>query len=351
LRLAPLVTVLALALLAVPAPAAAAKPPTGVFVGKAGKVAFGVALDSRGVLAYACDGRRLGAWFKGRVGRRSRLSLRAGSRRLTLAGRRAGASAARDTILARFAGRSALLRRARGRQGLYRSENLSGGRKRLGGWIVLPGGRQVGVLATGTQLATAPTLSTTSLMAGSLIAGAVVAPADPQSIVLDYDNDGIDVGGQVTTTLLGGGSKTVNWTRAADDDAFIAFDPAALKARGYTVAGSGIVLARGGLAITKGGVTTTTTDGFHALRLLNGNGDGILSPADPAWEAARLFRDRNASGGLDGGDMIAEMAAMNMQFLGLQAALVTESQKFTTLSNASQARHNSAMNAIRNLKG
>jgi hypothetical protein len=355
-RLARLLTpLLALALLAVPASAGAAAPPTGVFVGKVGRVAFAAALDSRGVVVYACDGRRLGSWFKGAVGNRSRLSLRAGRQRLTLLGRRAGASAARDRIVVRFARRRAVLSRARGRQGLYRSENLASGRKRLGGWIVLPGGRQVGVVANGTQLAPAPTLSTASLTAGGLIAGTVVAPSDPQSLVMDFDGDGIDVSGTVTTRLLGGGSRTVNWTRAGDDDVFIAFDTAKLRDRGIAVNQTGGVLARGGLTITRGGVSTTTTNGFHMLRLLNGNGDNILSPADPAFEAGQLFRDTNGNGNfgdsnLNGSDLVAEMAAMNMEFLALQEATQNESRRFTALSNASRARHATAVNAIRNLK-
>lgn len=54
--------------------------------------------------------------------------------------------------------------------------------------------------------------------------------------------------------------------------------------------------------------------------------------------------------GLSGGDMMQKMAAMNMQFLALQEATQMESRKFQTLSNASKARNDVAMNAIRNLK-
>lgn len=351
-----LATAVTVALLVFVPCAFAAKLPAGVFVGKAGKVAFGVAIDSRSVVAYACDGRRLGAWFKGRVGRRSISSLRAGSRRLRVAAittRRATGRA--RALRARFAGRTAVLRRARGKQGLYRSENVQAGRRRLGGWIVLPGGRQVGVLATGSTLSTAPTLSTTSLTAGSLIAGTVVAPADPQAIVLDFDGDGIDASGAVTTTLLGGGSRFVNWTRRGDDDVFVALDSAKLKAQGYTLSVSGRVLARGGITVTRSGVSTTTTDGFHMLRLLDGNGDGILSPADPAFESGLLFRDLNGNGQLGdttaaGADLIASMTEMNMDFLALQAAVQNENLRFTSLSNASKARRTLALNAIRNLK-
>lgn len=45
-----------------------------------------------------------------------------------------------------------------------------------------------------------------------------------------------------------------------------------------------------------------------------------------------------------------KMAQMNMQFLALQEATQMESRKFQTLSNASKARHDIALNAIRNMK-
>ena len=51
-----------------------------------------------------------------------------------------------------------------------------------------------------------------------------------------------------------------------------------------------------------------------------------------------------------GTDLIKRMAAMNLQFLKLQEATEAEARRFQTLSNASKARHEIAMNAIRNLK-
>jgi hypothetical protein len=41
---------------------------------------------------------------------------------------------------------------------------------------------------------------------------------------------------------------------------------------------------------------------------------------------------------------------MNVQFLALQEATQQESRRFQTLSNASKARHDVALNAIRNMK-
>ncbi len=54
--------------------------------------------------------------------------------------------------------------------------------------------------------------------------------------------------------------------------------------------------------------------------------------------------------GLNGGDMVQKMAAMNMQFLALQEATQMESRRFQTLSNASKSRHEAAMGSIRNMK-
>jgi hypothetical protein len=44
------------------------------------------------------------------------------------------------------------------------------------------------------------------------------------------------------------------------------------------------------------------------------------------------------------------LAELDAQFLALQQAVQNESRRFQTLSNASKARHDVAMNAIRNLK-
>ena len=49
-------------------------------------------------------------------------------------------------------------------------------------------------------------------------------------------------------------------------------------------------------------------------------------------------------------ELVQKMAQMNMQFLALQEATQMESRLFQTLSNASKARHDIAMNAIRNMK-
>ncbi len=49
-------------------------------------------------------------------------------------------------------------------------------------------------------------------------------------------------------------------------------------------------------------------------------------------------------------NLVQEMNQMNMQFLSLQNTIQQESRKFQTLSNISKARHDIAMNAIRNIR-
>lgn len=67
-------------------------------------------------------------------------------------------------------------------------------------------------------------------------------------------------------------------------------------------------------------------------------------------ENGGAFGDSAGLAGTAGADLTKKMAQMNMQFLALQEATQTESRKFQTLSNASKARHDIAMNAIRNIK-
>ena len=49
-------------------------------------------------------------------------------------------------------------------------------------------------------------------------------------------------------------------------------------------------------------------------------------------------------------DLTKQVAAMNAQFLKLQEATQIEARRFQILSNASKARHEIAMNAVRNMK-
>ena len=67
-------------------------------------------------------------------------------------------------------------------------------------------------------------------------------------------------------------------------------------------------------------------------------------------ENGGAFGDSAGVPGTAGEDLPKKMAQRNRQCLALQEATQTESRKFQTLSNASKARHEVAMSAIRNIK-
>jgi hypothetical protein len=70
-----------------------------------------------------------------------------------------------------------------------------------------------------------------------------------------------------------------------------------------------------------------------------------------AWLKSVSDRYRPLGASYGGANLAASsLAQLDMQFLELQQAVQSESRKFQTLSNASKARHDVAMNAIRNLK-
>jgi hypothetical protein len=322
--------------LAAASPAAAR--PTGTFVGQAGGTAIGVVIDDESVQAYVCDGRRVGRWSSVR-GARSRVSLGGGAVLL----------ATGQTVRVVLGRRTVRLRRARGDAGLYRSDTRRRGRRELGGWVVLPSGRQVGTVARGGGVERAPRLSTATLVAGSganqLIAG-IVLPPGPQALIADLGGDGLDVGGRVRTSLLGGGEQLVRWTRAGDDDAFVALDANVLRSMGYSltengVARSGVVLARGGLAIAgPSGSSTVAADPLHLVRLLDENGDGLLTVADGPAVALLAFRDTNA----DGRDLDTELERLLREKQDALKAKLQEEQRrqddvFQILISLSKAAH------------
>src|SRR5215207_2154967 len=152
--------------------------PGGTYVGESGGTAVAAVVDPTAVQAYVCDGRRTGVWLKGRL----TATLGSGSRKL-------GLSAKGKALRATFGGRAFTLRRATGGQGLFRAETSRG----LGGWIVLSRTRQVGVVTTTSTTLAAPKLSTTTLAAGSLVAGQLTSAAATQLLAVDAAGDGFDI--------------------------------------------------------------------------------------------------------------------------------------------------------------
>jgi hypothetical protein len=317
--------------------ATAATPRLGQFVGKADRTAIGVALGAKGTLAYACDGKRIGTWFKGGAldGRKLTLTAPDSTRlKLTVDGKGLKARLPGQAKAAR----QTTLKAATGDAGLYRSDNKEASKTKLAGWVVQNSGRQVGTLATNNQLTSAPRLSTTSLLAGSLVVAPIVDSSDPQPLVIDLGHDGINVGGTATTTALGGSPRSVRWTVAGDDDAFVGVDAEILRARGFAVSRSGLLLARGGLSVTRNGTTTTATDGLSLLRLLDANRDGVLNSTD--------FADRDSLD--DARDSISELGEQDS--LTLQAAMERKSQLETMISNALIKAAQTSTAVIRALK-
>jgi hypothetical protein len=67
-------------------------------------------------------------------------------------------------------------------------------------------------------------------------------------------------------------------------------------------------------------------------------------------EAVRLA-EQTKPGAPTNASLVEKMEQMNAQLAALRKAVQMESRRFQTLSNASRARHDAAMNAIRNMKG
>jgi hypothetical protein len=134
----------------------------GTFVTQLGKskAALAVTLRGRQALAYCCDGDTLAEWFQGEVNsdgtlqlvstRHAKLELQLGSRqitgKLTLPWGQAQAF-------------KAAMVSTQGHAGLYRAKKMLGGIEYLGGWIILPSGKQVGAVRCGRSVVGRPWLN------------------------------------------------------------------------------------------------------------------------------------------------------------------------------------------------
>lgn len=151
------------------------------------------------------------------------------------------------------------------------------------------------------------TLAAVVALGSGTAAGA--APATP--MVLDLVGNGIDLGGQTTTSLFGP-TLTLRWTKASSDDAFLVIDATALRKKGYDWRGlhgpalTGNQLVRGGTRLTTpGGEKLNLADSWHMLLQLDANADGTLSSSDPFWTTASVFSDADANGKIDSGELMA----------------------------------------------
>ncbi|BCJ46658.1 hypothetical protein GCM10010168_38190 [Actinoplanes ianthinogenes] len=146
------------------ATSAATTAPAGIRVTLAGYVqddAGTLALSIRDgkAIAYVCDGDRVEAWLRG-TAQNGRLRL-TGKNGAKIVGTFDARSAAGDlTILGKTHGFT--LRTVTKPSGLYRASARVRGAKVEGSWIVLPDGRQVGVLTNGKAIGPAPELDVTN---------------------------------------------------------------------------------------------------------------------------------------------------------------------------------------------
>ena len=149
--------------LVVASPAAAASHAAGArgFVGSiSGTSAFvAVVVHASHVTAYACDSKKIAQWFQGDVHAGSAtltsksgyvLRIRVGRRQVNGSLRAPGQTGAVHRVHAARDNKPA---------GLYRGETRVAGRKYLGGWIILPDGRQRGEVISGTTKIASPPLA------------------------------------------------------------------------------------------------------------------------------------------------------------------------------------------------
>ncbi len=124
-----------------------------------GKTALALTLRGQRALAYCCDGDSLAEWFQGEVNpdgtlqlvstRHAKLELQVGSRQIT----------GKLTLpLGQAQAFKAAMVSTQGNAGLYRAKKMLGGIEYLGGWIILPNGKQVGAVRCGRSVVSRPWL-------------------------------------------------------------------------------------------------------------------------------------------------------------------------------------------------
>jgi hypothetical protein len=121
----------------------AAAPPTVTWAGEVhGAGTLAIAAKGDQAIAYLCDGSRLESWFLG-IAKAGRLDLN-GADGARLAGTFGNGRAA-GTVTVKGKRLDFHLTALRKPSGLYRASATVRGAKVVGGWIVLPDGRQVGL--------------------------------------------------------------------------------------------------------------------------------------------------------------------------------------------------------------
>jgi hypothetical protein len=125
--------------------------PSGTYVGEfSGHAAIGIAVADGKAMAYVCDSQTISEWFKGDIsGSTLDLTSKSGVR---LQATFVGNSASGTLTLADGKSFPFTAELATGNAGFYRAETSLEGSPVVGGWIILPDGRQAGALEGDTPV-------------------------------------------------------------------------------------------------------------------------------------------------------------------------------------------------------
>ncbi|MER6358326.1 hypothetical protein ABT186_42740 [Streptomyces sp. NPDC001634] len=142
-----------------PSPSPSTSPvPDAEYAGRTDDGSAAVAVSLRGgrAIAYFCDGRNKESWLKGDVGADGTMKL-TGRQGAELDGTLAG-KRIRGTVDVGGERHGFTADKALKPSGLYRATAAVRGARFVGGWIVLPGGRQVGIVDRDGTPSAAPSI-------------------------------------------------------------------------------------------------------------------------------------------------------------------------------------------------
>jgi len=141
-----------------PSPSRTAAP-SGVYTGRTDDDSSAVAVSLRGgkAIAYFCDGHNIESWLQGDVKDDGSLSL-TGDHGAKLNATPKGNKQLRGTADLAGGHYTFTIDKAKKPSGLYRANSQVAGAKIVGGWIVLPGGKQVGIVTRDGAPSAAPTI-------------------------------------------------------------------------------------------------------------------------------------------------------------------------------------------------
>ncbi|MFD8302271.1 hypothetical protein ACFV29_07935 [Streptomyces sp. NPDC059690] len=145
---------------AVPSPAPKrSAAPAGVYTGRTDDDSSAVAVSLRGgkAIAYFCDGHNIESWLKGDVRGADGMRL-TGANGARLNGTLKGGGKLTGTADVGGGHYTFTLARAKKPSGLYRANSQVAGARIVGGWIVLPSGRQVGLVTRDGKPSAAPAI-------------------------------------------------------------------------------------------------------------------------------------------------------------------------------------------------